>query len=66
MGRFMVWRRPFRESFPDLYILVESRGFKAPALWNSSRGEGVRNPIFVKPFNDWELEKVRNFMILVN
>ena len=49
-----------------MYILVESRGVQAVALWDSSRGEGVWNPIFVRPFNDWELEEVQNFMILVN
>ena len=57
---------PLRETFPDLYILAESRGVKAFALWDRSRGEGVWKPIFVKPFNDWELEEVHNFMILVN
>ena len=49
---FWCGEGPLRETFPYLYILVESRGVKAAALWDSSRGEGVWNPIFVRPFND--------------
>ena len=63
---FWCGEGPLRETFPDLYILVESKGVKAAALWDKSRGEGVWNHIFARPFNDWELEEVLNYMILVN
>ena len=39
------WSRegPFREAFPALYLLLDSRGAKAEKVWDSSRGEA---PVF--------------------
>ena len=35
-------------------------------IWDHCRGEGPRNPNFVRPFNDLEIEEVPNFMGLMN
>ena len=57
---------PLREAFPALYLLADSKGAKVAEVWDSSRGERVWSPVFVRPFNDWEVEEVQNFLNLVN
>ena len=33
-------------------------------MWEISGGFGAWNPRFVRPFNDWEMEAVQNFISL--
>ena len=46
--------------------MAVAKGANVADIWDNSRGEGAWNPTFVRPFNDWEIEEVQNFMCLVN
>ena len=35
-------------------------------FWDNSKGSGMWNPRFVRAFNDWELDAVRNFINPIN
>ena len=52
-----VWCRntPLCESYPSLFALASSKDAWVGECWsNPSEGEGW-NPLFTKPFNDWEV-----------
>ena len=49
-----------------MYSLAIAKWAKVANIWDNSRGEGARNPNFVRPFNDMEIIEVQNFMGLLN
>ena len=57
---------PLGETLPTLYSLAIEKGANVADIWDHYRGEGARNPNFVRPFNDLEIEEVPNFMGLMN
>ena len=57
---------PLCEAFPFLFALACSKRGKVDEVWDLSRGEGAWMPIFVIPFNDWELDIVQNYFCLIN
>ena len=53
--------------FPTLFNLAVHKDARVVDVWDSSRKEGGWSPIFLKPFNDWEMEEVERFLhFLVN
>ena len=57
---------PLCEAFPALFALVDSKGALVADVWGTSKGEGGWNLIFVRSFNDWELDSVQHFICLIN
>ncbi|RVX06525.1 hypothetical protein CK203_023744 [Vitis vinifera] len=54
-------------SFPSLLGLPDSKKVCGD-IWNSSveRGKGGWNPSFSKPFNNWEVDCVENFLVCLH
>ena len=66
LGGHLVWNGPAVCDLPSLFVLADSKGAMVADVWDSSRGDGVWNPRFMRSFNDWELDSVLNFIILIN
>ena len=49
-------------TFPNLFRLTAQKKAKVAELWNWESGEGGWNPIFLRSFNDWEMEEVDRFL----
>ena len=49
-------------TFPNLFRLTAQKNAKAVDLWNRDSGEGGWNPIFLRSFNNWEMEEVDRFL----
>ena len=49
-------------SFPNLFRLTAQKFARAADLWNWESGERGWNPIFIRSFNDWEMEEVDRFL----
>ena len=62
----MVWGVPLCKEFSSLFELAMSKGAMVAEVWETTRGEGAWNPIFLRSFNDWELEDVQNFICLIS
>ena len=69
----MVGKEPLRETFHNIYTMAQAKGCFLADFCNLSGEEGggggggewggwVSNPIFLRPFNDWELEEVYNLL----
>ena len=54
------------EIFLALYNLVGTKGAKVAKVWENSGSYGAWNPRFLRPFNDWEMEVVQNFICSTN
>ena len=48
--------------FPNLFRLTAQKNARVADLWNWDSGEGGWNPIFLRSFNDWEMEEVNRFL----
>ena len=55
-------RQPLCDAFPDLYSIVGSKGAKATKLWVREDGGGAWDLKFLRPFNDWELDAIQDFI----
>ena len=49
-------------TFPNLFRMTAQKDAKVADLWNWDSGEGGWNPIFLRSFNDWELEEGVRFL----
>ena len=53
--------------FPTLFNLAVHKDARVVDVCDSSREEGGWSPVFLRPFNDWEMEEVERFLhCLVN
>ena len=51
--------------FPNLFRLTSQKNARVADLWDWDNGAGGWNPIFLRSFNDWEMEEVdRLFQVL--
>ena len=57
---------PLCVTFPTLYNIVGTRKATVEEVWDLSNFSGAWNPRFLRPFNDWEMEQVQNFVGLLN
>ena len=57
---------PLSESFPALFNKVASKGVMIAGILVFSGDQGVWDPKFERPFNDWELEAVQTFIGQIN
>ena len=44
--------------FPNLFRLTTQKNARVADLWDWDSGDGGWNPIFLRSFNDWEMEEV--------
>ena len=49
-------------AFPTLFNLAAHKDARVADVWDSSREEGGWSPVFLIPFNDWEVEEVERFL----
>ena len=71
--RLGFWKDPWCNDtvlcneFPTLFTLAVHKDARVIDVWDSSREEGGWYPVFLRPFNDWEMEEVERFLhFLVN
>ena len=57
---------PLCVSFPSLYAVVASKGATMGEVWETIGGEGGGNLRFIRPFNDWEMEKTQRLISLIS
>ena len=48
--------------FPTLFNLAIHKDARVADVWDSSREDGGWSPVFLRPFNDWEVEEVERFL----
>ena len=48
--------------FPTLFNLAVHKDARVADVWDSSREDGGWSPVFLRPFNDWEVEEVERFL----
>ena len=54
------------DAFPNLFVVAAHKDAVIKEIWSPDEGGGCWNPLFVRPFNDWELEEVNNFLTCLN
>ena len=71
--RLGFWKDPWCNEtvlcneFPTLFNLANHKDARVVDVWDSSREEGGWSPVFLRPFNDWEMDEVERFLhFLVN
>ena len=71
--RLGFWKDPWCNEtvlcneFPTFFNLADHKDARVVDVWDSSREEGGWSPVFLRPFNDWEMNEVERFLhFLVN
>ena len=49
------------DAFPNLFVVVAHKDVVIKEMWSLDERGGCWNPHFLRPFNNWELEEVKNF-----
>ena len=49
-------------AFPNLFNMAAHKEALVADVWDFSRAEGGWSPVFVRNFNDWEMEEVERFL----
>ena len=49
-------------TFPTLYNMVDHKDTMVADVWDDNREDGGWLPIFLRFFNDWELEEMERFL----
>ena len=57
---------PLCVTFPTLYNIAGTRKATIEEVWDLSNFSSAWNQRFLRPFNDWEVEQVQNFVGLLN
>ena len=66
--RLRFWKDPWCDEtmlcndFPSLFNLAVHKDARVVDVWDSSTEDGGWTPVFLRPFNDWELEEVERFL----
>ena len=69
--RVSFWKDPWcgeealSLSFPSLYSLVVRKDARVAKMWDSSRVKGSWLPTFLRALNDWEMEEVERFLLIL-
>ena len=45
--------------------LVAHKDARVAEVWDSSREDGGWSPVFLRPFNDWEMDEVESFLLFL-
>ena len=66
--RLGFWKDPWCDetvlcnAFLTLFNLAAHKEARVADVWDSSREDGGWSPVFLRPFNDWEMKKVERFL----
>ena len=63
--KFVKFARTIITNFLSINLYISVRVGVADArvdVWDSSREDGGWSPVFLRPFNDWEVEEVERFL----
>ena len=66
--RLGFWKDPWCDetvlcyAFPTLFNLAAHKDARVADVWDFSTVDGGWSPVFLRPFNDWELEEVERFL----
>ena len=52
-------------AFPNLFNMAVHKEAVVANVWDFSRAEGGSSPVFVRDFNDWEMEEVERLLQLL-
>ena len=52
--------------FPTLFNLAAHKDARVADVWDSSVEAGGWSPVFLRPFNDWEMEEVDRFLLFLH
>ena len=61
----MVWE-PLCVAFPTLYAIATYKNALVKDAGSLVEGGGGWNPLLLRPFNDWEMEEVKNFLLCLS
>ena len=67
--RLCFWKDPWCDgmalcnAFPTLFNLVVHKDVRVAEVWDSLREDGGWSPVFLRPFNDWEMDEVKMFLL---
>ena len=70
--RLSFWKDPwcrevaFSRSFPSLFSLAAHKDARVAKMWDSSRVGGGWFPTFLRALNDWEIEEVERFLLILS
>ena len=70
--RLGFWKDPccdetvLSQAFPTLFNLAAHKDARVVEVWDSSEEVGVWSPVFLRPFNDWELDEVERFFLFLH
>ena len=70
--RLGFWKDPWcdetvlSQAFPTLFNLAAQKDARVAEVWDSSEEVGVWSPVFLRPFNDWELDEVERFFLFLH
>ena len=53
-------------AFPTLFNLAAHKEARVADVWDSSVEVGGWSPVFLRPFNDWELEEVESLFLFLH
>ena len=59
-------RQALCDAFPSLYSTTGSKGAKAAEIWVREDGGGAWDPKFMRSFNDWEMEAIQGFIMVIS
>ena len=71
-SRLAFWKDPWGDetvlshAFPTLFNLAVHKDARVVDVWDSSVEVGGWSPVFLRPFNDWEMEEVERFFIFLH
>ena len=51
--------------FPNLFNIATNKEAKVAEIWDSREGDGCWSPTFLRPLNDWELQEMTRFLLIL-
>ena len=70
--RLRFWKDPWCgeitlcNAFPTMFNLVVHKDARVADVWDSSREDGGWSLVFLRHFNDWEVEEVGRFLLFLH
>ena len=52
--------------FPNLFNIATNGEAKVAEIWDSREGDRCWSPTFIRPLNDWELEEMSSFLLILH
>ena len=52
--------------FPNLFNIATNKEAKVAEIWDNREGDGCWSPTFLRSLNDWELEEMTRFLLILH